>query len=38
MNDTVGIGKPFASADGTDLYAMALIDVYDTDAGNECFN
>lgn len=37
-NQTVGIGKPFGSEDGTDLYAMGLIDVYDTDAANECFN
>jgi hypothetical protein len=37
-NETVAIGKPFGSDDGTDLYGMALIDVYDTDNANECFN
>lgn len=37
-NETVGIGKPFGSEDGTDLYGMALIDVFDTDAANECMN
>lgn len=37
-NETVGIGKPFGSEEGTDLYAMALIDVFNTDAANECIN
>jgi len=29
--------KPFGSEDSADLYGMALIDVYDTDAA-ECFS
>lgn len=37
-NETVGITKPFGSADGTDLYGMALIDVFDTDNANDCMN
>jgi hypothetical protein len=29
-NETIGISKPYGSADGTNLYGMGLIDVFET--------
>jgi len=36
-NETIGIGKPFGSEEGTDLYPMGFIDVFNTDAATECY-